>query len=332
MDAGDGATQVDYRCTSRRPSWDLLPAAVRTAVQEAAGEPVVAAAPPVTSGFTGSYAGRVALAGGSQRFVKAGGPGMPHVVEALSREARVLRELPTGMPAPRLIASGAVDGWSFLVLAVVAGEMPGLPWSAPDVAAVHRACLAVAELGTPGPATLAGDTLADQLAMRQARADLQRSVAAAVATAPARDGLRAWLPRRFDELWDLSERGPELLDGDTLVHGDLRPDNLLVDPGGAAVLVDWNWVSRGPRWADLVGLWPLMAYQGVDVEALARHSPLLAGVDPDAVDCFLALLALYMVDGFPHLPPPGCTPAIRAHQRLVARATLSLLSARRGWS
>ena len=50
--------RVDYRETSRRPAWDSLPADVHEAVGAAVGSRVVEGAAPVTTGFTGAYAGR----------------------------------------------------------------------------------------------------------------------------------------------------------------------------------------------------------------------------------------------------------------------------------
>ena len=91
-------------------------------------------------------------------------------------------------------------------------------------------------------------------------------------------------------------------------------------------------MATGPAWLDLAGLLPLMAWQGVDVEALVARSPLFAGVDADAVDAFLAAVAVYMLSDLDAPPPPGCTPALRQHQHLMARAFLRLLADRRGWT
>jgi hypothetical protein len=67
-------------------------------------------APPVSTGFTGAYAGRVTLDTGCDVFVKASGPGNSHVLGALAQEARVLPALPDGIPAPRLLAAGDAVG------------------------------------------------------------------------------------------------------------------------------------------------------------------------------------------------------------------------------
>lgn len=120
------------------------------------------------------------------------------------------------------------------------------------------------------------------------------------------------------------------LDGEALVHGDVRPDNLLVETGGSARVVDWNHPTLGAPWVDLVGLWPLMAHHGVDVRRFAEV-PVLAGVTDAEIDAFLAVLAGFMVCDVDAPPPPGCTPALRRHQLLMAGATVELLGARRGW-
>ena len=124
-------------------------------------------------------------------------------------------------------------------------------------------------------------------------------------------------------------------DGDTLCHGDLRPDNLLVDvtaDGPAtATVVDWNWVGAAAPWVDFVGLLPLMAAQGVDTDALVRTSPLTRDADPEALDAFVATIAAYMLGGYRKEPPPGCTPALRQHQLLMAQVFLDFLRRRRRW-
>ncbi|HYJ74619.1 MAG TPA: hypothetical protein VEV65_03425, partial [Kineosporiaceae bacterium] len=96
-------------------------------------------------------------------------------------------------------------------------------------------------------------------------------------------------------------------------------------------LVDWNWLTQGPAWADLVGLLPPARADGLDVDALVARSPLTHDVDPDRIDAFLAVIAAYMLRNAPLPLWPGGTPAIRVHQRRYARTFLDWLGARRGW-
>ncbi len=42
----------------------------------------------------------------------------------------------------------------------------------------------------------------------------------------------------------------ELLAGDTLLHTDYNPENILITPDGTARLVDWAWPTRGAAWID----------------------------------------------------------------------------------
>lgn len=322
---------VDYHATSRRPAWSQLPESVRVAVARLAGSPIVSADPPVGSGFTGSYAGIVTTTGGGRVFAKAGAPNQPHVVAALEQEARVLEALPHGFPAPRLLGFTAVDGWSVLLLSVVAGRMPGQPWTPDDVDAVHRACLTMAELGTPWHTSDADlgrrmSTDRDILAVGRALAE------GSFAGGPEQP---AWLPAHGAKVGELVLGAAGRFDGDTLCHGDLRPDNLLVSSAApatpVATVVDWNWVGAAAPWVDWVGLLPLMAAQGLDTEGLMATSPLTRDADPEAVDCYLAIIAAYMLGGYRMQPPPGCTPALRRHQLLMAQVFLELLRRRRRW-
>ena len=99
----------------------------------------------------------------------------------------------------------------------------------------------------------------------------------------------AWLRSNIDELEQAADDA--VLDGDALVHGDIRSDNLcLVD--GRAVLVDWNWASRGAPLLDLAAWlpslhreggpppWTLLKDQGPLASLLAGFFLYHAGMDP----------------------------------------------------
>lgn len=42
----------------------------------------------------------------------------------------------------------------------------------------------------------------------------------------------------------------ELFAGDTLLHTDYNPDNILLSSDGTARLIDWAWPTRGAAWID----------------------------------------------------------------------------------
>jgi hypothetical protein len=81
-----------------------------------------------------------------------------------------------------------------------------------------------------------------------------------------------------------------------------------------------------------VSLLPLMAHHGLDVERMVAQSPLLEGVDAEAVDAFLAILVGYLVDASVQPTVPGSRSAVREHQRFMAATFGALLADRRGWA
>lgn len=321
---------LDYRHTTVRPQFAELPGPVRAGLEAAAGSTVEVAFPSVTTGFTGAYAGLLGLRDGRRVFAKAAGPAAPFAQLAIPREAGILRGLAGRVTAPTLVGDASVEDWELLVIEAIEGHLPGMPWTAADAEAAHTACLELASLSPAAVSSLTDSGLALDLGADPAALACLDDLAGGSRTWP--DGIPPLSPGSARELARLGGLAAQALVGDRLVHGDLRPDNLLVTPEGRARCVDWNWVVQGPAWCDFVGLLPLMAHHGLDVEAMGRRSPLLTGVDPDAVDAFLAVLAGLFMAGCDQPVVPGSRSAVRAHQRFLARVFLDLLSRRRGWS
>jgi len=325
---------VDYRATSVRVRYDELSAEVRRCADRVLGSRVVLADPPVTSGFTRAYAGAVTLADGRRVFLKATGPELPIPLAALRREAQVLSTVGALLPSVPLVASAAsADGGQVLALQWVAGDMPGFPWSDAEMAQVREACEQVADvpaaavaLLSPVPSTLPTLLLDDGL----------RAALGGLALPTSLHGLPPWLPGRLDDLLAVAS-GATALVGPHLNHFDLRPDNLIVGaPDGVgprrAFVLDWNWVCLGPAWCDWVGLLPTMQAQGRRLAPLIDSSPLSRDADPDLVDAWFAVVAVYMLRGLDHEAPYGTTTALRQHQRLYARIFLASLAEHRGWT
>ncbi len=324
--------EVDYLATSRRPRFQSLPHAVRVAVGAVAGAPVRRAAPPVGSGFGGAYAGLLDLDDGRQVFAKAAGPTTPHIQRALAREAALLPHLRGLTCASRLLGTVDVEAggpWRVLVLEAIDGTQPGRPWTPADADAAHSACL---EIATTAPEVVAA------MGLETAPDDLAGEVGAVPTLGDLASGALAWpdghaVPdgHAASELARLASGVLEAVRGSALVHLDVRPDNLVREPEGRMRVVDWNQAAVGAPWVDLVSLWPLMHHHGVDVGRF-EGSPLLAGASPDDLDAFLAFMVGFMLEDVDAPPPPGCTPALRAHALFYSDTTLRLLAARRGWS
>ena len=52
--------------------------------------------------------------------------------------------------------------------------------------------------------------------------------------------------------------------GDTLVHSDLRDDNVILADTGEVWVCDWNWPTRGPIWVDTLTVAISMVGDGLD--------------------------------------------------------------------
>ncbi|HET6989395.1 MAG TPA: phosphotransferase [Kribbella sp.] len=324
-----GAPDVDYTATSLRPDWNTLPPALHESLAVALGTEIVEAAAPVRSGFTGGFAAAVRLADGRRVFVKAADDTM-HAYGAYQREAEVVPQLPSVIRVPPIITTAhAVAGgrrWFAVVSEWVEGRMPGAPWTAGDFALVTAMC----ERIVMDPGRLPGlETFLKDLEGDESPLQLPGQIVAGERPLPS--GLQPWVPRILPELADLVQLAPEAFAGEAATHGDLRPDNLLIDATGTCWTVDWNWLALGPRWMDWVGLLPVAHHQGIDTAAAIRSSPLTADVPPEHLDCFVGAIAAYMMRNADAPPPLGCTPALREHQRFYAWTFLDWLAVRRGW-
>jgi hypothetical protein len=297
---------------SPRLPYDRLPAGLRTAVDAALGSPVVAVSPR-TGGFSPGPATVVTCADGSRAFLKAvGTPLNPDTPDLLRSEARISAALPAGLPVPRLRAHLEVrdgdDEWVALLFDVVEGANPELPWTAGTATRVLAGVAAFGVAATPCPAPGLPSLIERMTRELTAWPQLH--------AAPPAD-LDPWETRRLAELATLPDRlaARSALTGDSLVHLDLRADNLLLTPAGEVVLLDWAWAARGPAWVDPVLLAVDMAvHGGLDPAVLLAGVPAVTAADPaDVTDLLLVLVGMWAVTM--RRPAPPGLPTLRAFQR-----------------
>ena len=81
-----------------------------------------------------------------------------------------------------------------------------------------------------------------------------------VALQRGEDRLDAWCLQNLSRLAALEAEAPLLAEGNTLLHFDIRADNLLIARDRVYV-VDWPWARLGPAWIDWVGMAPSVAMQ-----------------------------------------------------------------------
>jgi hypothetical protein len=276
-------------------------------------------------GFSPAVAARVRTATGARAFVKAVHAGAnPDTLGIYRREISVVRSLPRGLPVPRLLwwLDEGADGWVLLMFEELQAVHAALPWRRDELDRAMAALRALAE--TPAPAWLAADTGAGEW-IRSRWCSW-----ASLASEPPR-GLDAWSRRHAERMSELERNVAEAVDGDALVHLDIRWDNLLVDERTAWV-VDWPWARRGAPWIDAVFFAPTVEVQGGPAaeDVLAHH---LRGTTVDG-DAVLALVVAVtgMLTARSLAPPPAGMPTLRAFQAAFARAFRSWLRRITGWT
>lgn len=297
-----------------RLPWESLPPEVRHPVERQLRSPVVRA---VTrpGGFSPGVAARLELEDGRRVFVKAVGPEPnPDSPEFHRREARVAAALPPETPAPEFLFAHEHEGWIALVFDHVDGHEPELPWREEELERVLAAVTDLAGVLTPPPldAPPASEPLDELLHGWR------------ILAAEGAAGIDPWAAERLDELAALEARWPDAANGSTLLHGDVRADNILLTPD-RVVFVDWPHACVGPPWLDLLLFLPSVAMQGGPPawEAFEAH-PLGRDAPPDGVLPFVAALAGFFVQRAGLPPPPGL-PTLREFQRAQGVETLAWL-------
>lgn len=304
--------------TGQRIGWSDLPADVQRGIEDVLGGRVISA-DSQSLGFSPGTADRVRTDTGRRAFVKAVSPDQnPDSPDLLRREANYLDALSAASPrVPRPFGRYDDGHWIALVMEEIDGRCPPVPWSAEHVDAAMRTLSSLAEDLTPSPIAglrPASQGLASLFSGWQRLKDQPH---------PAPD---PWIAARLDELIELSARTLPQLVGDTVVHLDLRADNLLVRPDGSMVAVDWPWAAIGPDWLDRFLLMiNIDLYGGHDPEVLvARHLPT---VDPLLITGSLAGLCAFFTDAGRQQPVSGL-PTLRAFQQAQADSTAAWLRRR----
>ncbi len=293
---------------------------MRAAVVEGLGS-IVVKAESQRSGFTPGFASRLWLADGRTAFVKAANSARSWLVESYALEAANLALLPAVVPAPRirrrLDLTDGDTGWLVLIFDDVSGRPPSRPWKWEQADRVLAAVRALSVALTPAP-----------------RGRPWNGFVADVFPDPP--GLfdpltvRGLLPDIAGPLRELGMSAVERVRGDTLVHSDLRDDNVILADTGEVWVCDWNWPTSGPIWVDTLTVAISMVGDGLDGDRILSESGLVAQTDADLIDGLLALLLGYCLTAGIDAPPDA-SPFLQAHRTWYAQVIEGWLRHRRGW-
>ncbi len=108
--------------------------------------------------------------------------------------------------------------------------------------------------------------------------------------------LSAWAASQLDTLLDLERDGLEAAHGDSLVHFDLYPHNVLITPQ-RAFFVDWPHARLGNPLIDVLSLLSTVALHGRDPSPYVEAHPLAATSHPRTIDALLAAHAGFCAAG-----------------------------------
>ncbi len=293
---------------------------LRHAIEAALGEPIVSASPS-HGGFSPAFAGAVIGQSGRGRFVKATGLSLnPDSPGIYAREARIAEALPERAAAPRLQAVIEEDGWIALVFDLLDGHNPTLPWRRNDLDRVVAALQQQFAVLTPSPIDVApaSDTFAVAI----------NGFGRLQALPPA--GLDAWSRRHLDRLAEIEFHAPDASRGETLLHLDVRADNIVLTPD-RVYIVDWPWAAVGAWWIDVLAMASSVTMQGgPSPEDFLAAFPAASQVDPGAIDAVLAAIAGYFTHSALRPAPQGL-PTLRAFQAAQGEVARMWLAQRLGW-
>jgi len=307
-----------------RVPWQELPEPVRRWASQVLGAPVTGAVSQ-PGGFSPGAACRLRLADGRRAFMKAVSvQANPDSPDMHRREAVISARLPAGVGAPALLGCYDRDGWVALLYTDAGGRQPHEPW---EPAELDRVLAAIGRLhaaltpALPEVASVA-DLHADSFTGWRSLATVTSAGRAA--------GLDDWSSRHLDRLAELEAAWPRAATGGTLLHGDLRADNILLR-AGQVTFVDWASACTGAPVFDVAAFAPSVTDQGgPDPEWILAHSGAAAGVRPDDLTALVSAIAGYFTRQSLLAPPPGLPTvrAIQAAQGEPARAWLRRLTGR----
>jgi len=224
---------------------------VRRALKRLRAEPV-AWEPVTTESHTPARRWIVTLTDGRRAFVKAA---TDELTAAWVRDEHLVYSMLRGAAfLPAYV--GFSDDGAHPVIALE--DLSGAAWPPPWTRANVDAVLETLDLvhGTPAPGGLprADDP---HLELRGGWAEVAREPDAFLGL-----GLCSseWLDGNLGSLRAAAEGAP--LEGEALLHFDVRSDNLCFRGDGHAILVDWNWASVGDPWIDVATWLPSLHAEG----------------------------------------------------------------------
>jgi Ser/Thr protein kinase RdoA (MazF antagonist) len=325
-------TEAPPAARESKPRWSDVPASAVDALERFLGATILEGE-IAWGGYSPSASFHLTLADGKRVFVKGAHPGQTREGRlSLAQEIESYRALPVlkGL-APDYHGTVETGDWCFLILESIEGAQKALPWSPTKLERLARSLAAFYERARDLAMTWEHPNAYRSLTIDLT--DLDTGWIALARSPDAQDGFlslfadrtaaRRWFDRSLPHLVALQSAAGELLQpaparATSLIHLDLRSDNLLFRPDGAPVLLDWPYVTKGPVVLDTVFFAPSIEGEGglAAAETVALFEQALGLRFPKRDQRIaLAFAAGYFADKA-WLPTPPGLPRLRWIQRL----------------
>lgn len=308
--------------TSVRPDWPDLPHTVRASVEDLTGSPITQAITQ-RGGFSSGLATRLLCADGTRLFLKGITTDHP-LCTRYQEEAAINQALPTTVPVPRLRRAWETDGWWLMAFDdITNGQHPDLTPGSPDTPRALALLDQLPATVTPSPIEAAPgfvEAVGAEFCGWQHLADTGAD-------------LDPWSTRNLNRLADAEHEWFTDGDGTTLLHADLRPDNMLLTADSAYV-IDWAYLHQGPAWADPALFAPHLIRAGhtpPQAEQLMTDVTAWTSAPAKAITSFAIALTGYW-ERSSRLPAPPQVPYLRPYQAQMARIGRTWVQHRTGWN
>lgn len=312
-----------------RLDWQAIPAKIRQSAEQWLGSPVIRVESQ-PKGFSPGVAARLETADGRRVFVKAVGPEPNHTAPLFHRrEAQIAALLPASAPVPRLLWSHDDQedtGWVTLMFEHIEGKHPAQPWQTDELKRVLDALARLSAALTPSPLPDGAVPTASERFSKHLRGwQFLQGQPDMVAR------LDEWSARYLAEMAEIESRVDDAVKGNTLIHLDIREDNLLLTDEQVWV-IDWPHACVGAAWLDLICFVPSVTMQGGPApESIIAAHPTMAAANQDAVTAAIVPLAGFFTYQSLKPPPPGL-PTLREFQAAQALVAREWIAARLGWA
>lgn len=321
-----------------KPDWADIPPTVLASLQHITKSPVTDSQ-IIWGGFAPNATFGVTCADGQRYFIK----GTPPWQSDRGKELMGLElafydndYLPAGV-SPAFHGKTALEGWSLAVFELIERGEESLPWTEAKYRAVFRSMDAVYRYNKDR--TEFAPYLRNHIRHVDEIDEIESVLGSADAIAntarifinPAAGA--AWLTEHAEALQRMAGSVKSYTEHSTLLHCDLRHDNIVFNKAGDAKLVDWAWPTTGPLAFDVMYFTQASeADGGMPVEKALDIYKQETGVSFER-EGVQSLMALYAVayGGWAPLPASAEMPRLRPMQGVYFGAMMSQVARVMGW-